>query len=102
MPEELNAPVKNPDVTPKASPDADLSAEIIANVETHAGETVRCVRVYGDHYRCNWWGNEELVTKGKASASAFEAAEQRVRRSRFLKVRKTPDGLQIQDVTSSR
>ena len=100
MSAENPAKTKAPGVTPPASAEIDLSAEIIATLEAPIGQTVRCVRVYGDNYRCNWWGQEAPRDTGKPMVSGFEATELRVRRSRFLKVRKTSDGLQIQDATS--
>ncbi|MGA2442704.1 MAG: hypothetical protein ABSH08_17255 [Tepidisphaeraceae bacterium] len=95
MPDENTTKTK-----PPAPAEIDLSAEIVATLEAPIGQTVRCVRVYGDNYRCNWWGQEAPRDIGKPIVSGFEATELRVRRSRFLKVRKTSDGLQIQDATS--
>ena len=100
MPDENTTKTKAPGATPPASAEIDLSAEIIATLEAPMGQTLRCVRVYGDNYRCNWWGQEAPRDIGKPVLSGFEATELRVRRSRFLKVRKTSDGLQIQDATS--
>ncbi|MGD0770141.1 MAG: hypothetical protein ABSB42_18315 [Tepidisphaeraceae bacterium] len=100
MPDENTAKTKAPAATPAAPAEIDLSAEIVATLEAPIGETVRCVRVYGDNYRCNWWGQEAPRAIGKPIVSGFEATELRVRRSRFLKVKKTSDGLQIQDATS--
>ncbi len=33
----------------------DLSAKIVESVERRPGDVVRCTRVIGDQYRCNWW-----------------------------------------------
>ena len=33
----------------------DLSEAIEGSIDKQPGEEVRSVRVYGDHYRCNWW-----------------------------------------------
>jgi hypothetical protein len=98
MPDENTTKTKAPAATPPA--ETDLSAEIIAALETPVGQTVRCVRVYGDNYRCNWWGQEAPRDIGKPIVSGFEATEMRVRKSRFLNVKKTSSGLQIQDATS--
>jgi len=68
----------------------DLSKEIAAALQKEPGETVKCVHVFGDNYRCNWWGPGELRTPVLA---------QRVRRSRLLKVTKTADGLAMEDIT---
>jgi hypothetical protein len=97
MADETNATVKAPAVTPTApAVEMDLSAEIIANVETAAGETVRCVRVYGDNYRCNWWGHVSGDVGNRPLTSGFEVTELRVRRSSFFKAKKTADGLKIE------
>jgi hypothetical protein len=93
MADENNATVKPVSVTPTV--ETDLSAEISATVETAAGETVRCVRVYGDNYRCNWWGHVSGDVVGKPM-SGFEVTELRVRRSSFFKAKKTASGLQIE------
>ena len=100
MPDENTAKTKSTGATTASPAEIDLSAEIVATLEAPVGQTVRCVRVYGDNYRCNWWGQEAPGAIGKPNLSGFEATELRVRRSRFLKVKKTSDGLQIQDATS--
>ena len=35
--------------------DKDLSQEIERVVERQPLDQVRCVRVFGNYYRCNWW-----------------------------------------------
>jgi hypothetical protein len=100
MTEEMNTMPKAPaKMAPDAPVDVDLSAEINAAMETERGEIVRCVRVYGDNYRCNWWKRRETPATGKPMAAGFDVSELRVRRSSFLKVNKTAEGLRIQDMT---
>jgi hypothetical protein len=99
MTEELNTLPKSSAAASDTIVDVDLSAEINAAMATEHGETVRCVRVYGDNYRCNWWKRREHPTTGKPMASGFDVSELRVKRSSFLKVRKTAEGLRIQDMT---
>jgi hypothetical protein len=107
MSNEANAPAhgsaKSPAVAAQVAPppDVDLSAEIIATIQTNPGETVKCVRVYGDSYRCNWWSSEEAPAATKRISTGLEITAQRVSRSSFLKVKKTAEGLMIHDVTSS-
>jgi hypothetical protein len=100
MTEEMNTLPKPPGRKPSDTIiDVDLSAEINAAMATEQGETVRCVRVYGDNYRCNWWKRRENPATGKPMATGFDVSELRVRRSSFLRVRKTAEGLRIQDLT---
>jgi hypothetical protein len=35
--------------------DKDLSTEIERVIEREPLDQVRCVRVFGNYYRCNWW-----------------------------------------------
>jgi hypothetical protein len=37
------------------SADKDLSTEIERVIEREPLDQVRCVRVFGNYYRCNWW-----------------------------------------------
>ena len=91
MPEKTMTP-KMP--TPPAGPTPlDLSKEIAAALEKGPGETVKCIHVFGDNYRCNWWGPSEERTP---------VLVQRVHRSRLLKVKKTADGLTMQELTGSK
>jgi hypothetical protein len=39
------------------SPDKDLSREIERIVDREPLDLVRCVRVFGNFYRCNWWAS---------------------------------------------
>lgn len=71
----------------------DLSQIIVQSVERLAGETIRCTRLYGDHYRCNWWRHD--------GDDAISSVMGRIVRSRFLRVIKTPDGLVIEDLTAA-
>ena len=81
---------------PKGQPAADLSVEIAQAVAREKGERVRVRRVYGDNYRCNWMAPDDRVTRG--GTLALETY--RIRASKFLRVRKTPGGLQIEDLTA--
>jgi hypothetical protein len=103
MPEEMNTLPKPSDHGPGDTIiDVDLSAEINATMEAEHGETVRCVRVYGDNYRCNWWKRGDASGAAKPMAAGFDVGEMRVQRSSFLKVSKTAEGLKIRDMTLPR
>jgi hypothetical protein len=70
----------------------DLSQEVQRSVERRGDERVRAVRVFGNHYRCNWWVRDagpQLVWLPTAT----------VRKSRFLRATRTADGIVIEDVT---
>ena len=70
---------------------ADLSYAIGQSVSRLPGEEVRCKRLWGDHYRCNWWAMVE--DDGVTSVS------RKIVRSKFLKVTSAKDGLLIEDLT---
>ena len=70
----------------------DLSQAIEGSIDKQPGEEVRSVRVYGDHYRCNWWVRD--VTPGPVYLNVG-----RIRRSKFLRVTRSGDGLAIVDVS---
>ena len=78
-----------------AAPPEDLSLEIARTIEKSAGDHVRCTRVFGDSYRCNWWAAEGTVAYDNPGMGGLIVTTHRVRRSRFLHVVKTPSGLVI-------
>jgi hypothetical protein len=82
---------------PKPVPGADLSAEIAMFVAREKGERVKVRRVYGDNYRCNWLA-PDYRSVNRGGSMALETF--RIRDSKFLRVRKTPAGLEIEDVTA--
>jgi hypothetical protein len=81
---------------PKPAPQPDLSAEIAQSLAREKGERVRVRRVYGDHYRCNWL-TPDYRSGNRGGSMALETF--RIRDSKFLRVRRTADGLQVEDVT---
>ena len=102
MTKETSSSTKPSAVTPPAqAAEVDLSSEINAAVEKGLGEIVKCVRVFGDNYRCNWWGSEASAPDRKQFPIGFSVTAMRVRKSSFLRATKTPEGLKILDMTSS-
>lgn len=89
----------SPGTPPAPTAEADLSAEINAVVSKQLGETVKCVHVFDDNYRCNWWGTEPVPMTDRAMPAGFDVTVLRVRKSSFLRAHKTSEGLQIQDMT---
>jgi hypothetical protein len=82
---------------PKPATQPDLSAEIAQSLAREKGERVRVRRVYGDHYRCNWLTPDDRAGN-RGGSMALETF--RIRDSKFLRVRRTADGLQVEDVTA--
>jgi hypothetical protein len=81
-------------------PGEDLSTEIAAAVERWPGDSVRCTRVWGSDYRCNWWAPEPTGGYDNPGMHGLLVTTHRVRFSRFLRVTKAagPDGrLLIED-----
>jgi len=79
----------------------DLSGEIERAVAREPLDRVRCVRVYDDNYRCNWWapgGDEKRGEKG-ATAEWVTLATQRVRKSQFITARLSGGQLVIEETT---
>jgi hypothetical protein len=88
------APVTYSATGPRAG--ADLSREIEHTVDRQPGDQIKCTRVGGDTYRCNWWcvtgggGYDNPSMKGGQLAT-----DHRIRKSAFLRVTKARKGLQI-------
>ncbi|HMB95183.1 MAG TPA: hypothetical protein VKK61_04015 [Tepidisphaeraceae bacterium] len=79
----------------------DLSAEIILSVERLPGDRVTCRHIYGDHYRCNWWEQQSTNGYDNPAMHGLLVTTHRVRRSRFMKVTKSPGGLQFESSPTS-
>ena len=66
----------------------DLSAEIERAVSREPLDRVRCVHLYDDHYRCNWWAPGGDDPRNQQAQSEWAAlATQRVRKSQFITAR---------------
>ena len=81
---------------PQAGPE-DLSAEIISTIERGRDERVTCKRISGNSYRCNWWAPQSLRGYDNPGMHGLLVTTHRVRRSRFLNVTRTEQGLVIED-----
>ena len=85
----------------KAPPaEADLSKRVERAVSKDPLDRVKCVRVYGDFYRCNWWNQTGDGVAPRHVSAWGEVAMQRVRKSRFLKVTVAAGELVITEVVS--
>jgi hypothetical protein len=81
----MTAAKKNSIPAPAETGPHDLSGEIERAVVREPLDRVRCVHLYDDHYRCNWWapGLDEKHP-GQAQAEWASLAMHRVRKSRFI------------------
>jgi hypothetical protein len=87
-----------PSARGKAEED-DLSAEIAAHVEKQLGDVVKCRKIDGDNYRCNWWAAQATGSYDNPGMFGLLVTTHRVRKSQFLRVTKSPTrGLVIQVV----
>ena len=80
------APVKAPKAT------SDLSAAIDVSISREPGEEVRSVRVFGDHYRCNWWVRD--LAPGPMYLNTG-----RIIKSKFLKATMIDKKLVVEDLS---
>ena len=84
-------------VSAKSLVTPDLSADIAVTVERLKGEKVKCRRIFGDNYRCNWLAVDERVGE-RGRSMALDTY--RIRASKFLRVKKVGESLVIEDVTA--
>jgi hypothetical protein len=99
MDEQITDQTAAPKKSAPAAP--DLSREIEGAVPREPRDRVRCVRVFGDHYRCNWWApaSDEMIA---GMAEWALTAMHRVRRSRFLRATGRGGRLVIEDLGDDR
>jgi hypothetical protein len=88
--------------TPAASAIEDLSAEIVRTIARVPGDQVTCRHISGDHYRCNWWQQQNPADYDNPGMTGLLVTTSRIRKSKFLKVKKTGQGLSIEEPASSR
>jgi len=87
---------------PRVEPAAeDLSAQIIDFVERRPGDVVRCTRVIGDRYRCNWWAPESTREYDNPQMVGLIVTTHRVRQSHFLRATKATGGRLVINVVSA-
>jgi hypothetical protein len=74
----------------------DLSPELASTLPRAANQLVRCRRVSGNHYRCNWWGPQGTAAYDNPGMGGLLVTTHRVIRSQMLRVTKTSAGLVIE------
>ncbi len=82
-----------------AAAEKDLSSEIAQAVDREPSDHVRCVRVFGNYYRCNWWSRQG----GAGATLDYDwngLFTDFVRKSRFLDVTIQTGELVIKEVSS--
>ena len=91
--------VRESPTPPRDADPNDLSREIVAHVEKQEGDVVRCRRIDGDNYRCNWWAAQSTGGYDNPGMFGLLVTTHRVRKSQFLRATKSPTrGLIIQVV----
>lgn len=70
----------------------DLSAEIVQAVDRRPGDVVRCTKVVGNMYRCNWWAPENTSGYDNPAMGGLLVTTHRVRQSHFLRATRAADG----------
>ena len=71
---------------------ADLSDAIEGTVDKEPDEEVRSVRVFGNHYRCNWWVRDKSLGPAYLNLGTIS-------RSKFLRATMTGEKLVIEDLS---
>lgn len=89
MTEAQEAQKKRPAATHEK--EEDFSRAIEAAMVHQSDEQVRCMRVFGNSYRCNWW------TRGERSGAI--TASGKITKSEFLRVTREGNELVIERVS---
>lgn len=74
----------------------DLSEALMTALPRDAGQMVRCRRIIGDHYRCNWWESRDSSRHDNAGSDGVMITRFRVVKSRMLRVTVTDQGMEIE------
>ena len=89
-------------LNPPQSAEGDLSVQIEHAVQRDPLDRVKCVRVYDNYYRCNWWAQPVGGPAGGEVSVWGAIATQRVRKSRFLNVTSVGGELVIKELASPK
>jgi hypothetical protein len=84
-----------PEVPTTPTVQEDLARMIEQTVQKQPGEKVKCVRVFENLYRCNWWLRGDDAAWGTFTAG-------KIVKSQFLRATMGSDGLLINDLSQSR
>ena len=86
---------------PRAA-ETDLSAQIEHAVQKDPLDRVKCVHVFDDYDRCNWWAQPKANVAGQRASVWGLIATQRVRKSRFLSATMVAGELVIKEAVPPR
>src|SRR3954466_4689362 len=78
----------------------DLSTQVEHAVQREPLDRVKCVHVFGNFYRCNWWADPGVGVASKHASIWGLVATQRVRKSRFLDATLVDGALVIKEVAA--
>ena len=88
-------PGSGPKFASPETPVQDLSSELMRELPRSPDERVRCRRVIGNHYRCNWWAPRN-ASQHDIQGSGLISTRYRVIQSQMLRVTLTAEGLLIE------
>ena len=74
------------------APQEDFAKLIEQTVEKKPEERVKCVRVFDNLYRCNWWLRGDDAAWGTLTPG-------KIVKSKFLRATSTSDGLLLDDLS---
>ncbi len=96
----LPAPASTQPVPTEPTTASDLSAQVERAVDRDPLDWVRCVRVFGDFYRCNWWSRKGQKRAGQDFDWGGLITDH-VRKSCFLRVTTKKGQLVMEEVRQS-
>jgi hypothetical protein len=73
----------------------DFARIIEQTVQKQPGERVKCVRVFENLYRCNWWLKGDEAAWGALTVG-------KIIKSQFLRATMTGNGLLLDDLSKTR
>jgi hypothetical protein len=95
MPAPTDAVIDKPARTSTGGESADLSAEIALTIERQPGDVVKCTRIYGDHYRCNWWAVDNTERHDNPALPGAFFTTHHIRQSWFIHATKPAGNLAV-------
>lgn len=90
-----------PFATAEPAEPVDLSGAIATQIDKRPADRVTVRWIYGCNYRCNWWAPGDTREFDNPAMPGLTVTTHRVRKSRFLRVTQTPQGLAIVDVSAT-
>ena len=79
------------------NPKPDFSRDIEKTVKKEPLDRVRCVRVFEDYYRCNWWSPTLAPASGARAFDWAVSATHFIRKSCFYKVTLSGEQLVLEE-----